>query len=153
MHCCSQIHSTYYCHCTCSASYSCWVGPCGLLCPPWLCFVTGACSWTWWMLNQEAILKAIVCFHQLFSSFYLARKKVSSNRALPFNWVPEWVRKYTGRHLAANPELLTEKTWEVKLLWAIEILGGIVISVRLTKTVLFNFTHQILKIIYWKGSE
>lgn len=62
--------------------------------------------------------------------------------------------KYMESQFSANPELLTEKTWEVKLLWAIGIFGGgIVISVRLTNTVLFNFTHQILKIIYWKDSE
>ena len=67
-----------------------------------------------------------MCFCQVFSSFSLIRKKVSSNRDLPFNEVPEWIRKYTERHLAANAELLTEKTWEVKLLWVIKILGGIV---------------------------
>lgn len=39
--------------------------------------------------SQEAILKATVCLHQLFSSFSLARKKASSNRGLPFNRVPE----------------------------------------------------------------
>ena len=102
--------------------------------------------------SQVIILKAIVCFQQLFRSFSLARKKVSSDRGLPFNWVPEWIRKYTKRHLAGSPGLLTEKTWEMEL-WTIEILGGIVISVRLTNTVLFNFTHQIFKIIYWKGLE
>lgn len=117
-----------------------------LLCPH-VC-VAGHKCW-----SQETILKAFVCFHQLFSSFSLARKKMSTNKGLPFRWVSEWIRKYVERHLAASPELLTEKTWEIELLWAMEIFEGVIISVRLTNTVLFNFTHQILKIIYWKGSE